>query len=222
MFEFNKVKVIGATKPLVDYIPDSEGILSYAARVSNPNNQENFDTAEGLLKYCVRNKHYSVFETCSITMEIETPRDIARQILRHRSFSFQEFSQRYAESTNFITRECRLQDTKNRQNSLEVEDKELLDWWEQSQKEVLDVVKVKYKEALDKGIAKEVARTILPEGLTVSKLYMQGTVRSWLHFIQVRDDEGVAQKEVVDVARKAKKELLYLYPFLESVIDNKG
>lgn len=221
MFEFNKVKVIGATKPLVDYIPDSEGILSYAARVSNPKNQENFDTAEGLLKYCVRNKHYSVFETCSITMEIETPRDIARQILRHRSFSFQEFSQRYAESTDFITRECRLQDTKNRQNSLEVEDKELLDWWEQSQKEVLDVVKVKYKEALDKGIAKEVARTILPEGLTVSKLYMQGTVRSWLHFIQVRDDEGVAQKEVVDVARKVKKELLKLYPFLESVIENK-
>lgn len=221
MFEFNKVKVIGATKPLVDYIPDGEGILSYAARVSNPNNQENFDTAEGLLKYCVRNKHYSVFETCSITMEIETPRDIARQILRHRSFSFQEFSQRYAESTDFITRECRLQDTKNRQNSLEVEDKELLDWWEQSQKEVLDVVKVKYKEALDKGIAKEVARTILPEGLTVSKLYMQGTVRSWLHFIQVRDDEGVAQKEVVDVARKVKKELLKLYPFLESVIEDK-
>ena len=221
MFEFNKVKVIGAPKPLVDYIPDGEGILSYAARVSNPNNQENFDTAEGLLKYCVRNKHYSVFETCSITMEIETPRDIARQILRHRSFSFQEFSQRYAESTDFITRECRLQDTKNRQNSLEVEDKELLDWWEQSQKEVLDVVKVKYKEALDKGIAKEVARTILPEGLTVSKLYMQGTVRSWLHFIQVRDDEGVAQKEVVDVARKVKKELLKLYPFLESVIEDK-
>lgn len=221
MFEFNKVKVIGATQPLVDYIPDGEGILSYAARVSNPNNQENFDTAEGLLKYCVRNKHYSVFETCSITMEIETPRDIARQILRHRSFSFQEFSQRYAESTDFITRECRLQDTKNRQNSLEVEDKELLGWWEQSQKEVLDIVKAKYKEALDKGIAKEVARTILPEGLTVSKLYMQGTVRSWLHFIQVRDDEGVAQKEVVDVARKAKKELLKLYPFLESVIENK-
>ena len=551
MFEFNRVKVIGATKPLVDYIPDGEGILSYAARVSNPNNQENFDTAEGLLKYCVRNKHYSVFETCSITMEIETPRDIARQILRHRSFSFQEFcvaegtkistlvggktkkvsiedlfkrfknkqywdmsenlvrvydedskslvsakikevfktgvkpvyeltldngrkvqstldhkfltqkgfkrledistedfvgtngvpvyqmqqwlaeakfeaiengtglqgiadkagvschtirkwlkihnlqftkkqvamyteiwnkglekelqprfgktvtedtrlkmqesslkgedsnlyksgsyrnfanevrdywykrknylvkklgqkcnlskvecdyddleidhilpvakfpelaydeeniqllsksahreksnkesserlltaswhkvvsieyvgeketydmeidhsshnyvangiithnSQRYAESTNFIARECRLQDTKNRQNSLEVEDKELLDWWEQSQKEVLDVVRVKYKEALDKGVAKEVARTLLPEGLTVSKLYMQGTVRSWLHFIQVRDDEGVAQKEVVDVARKAKKELLKLYPFLESVIENK-
>lgn len=221
MFEFNKVKAIGMTMPLVDYIPDSEGILSYAARVSNPANQENFDTAEGLLKYCVRNKHYSVFETCSITMEIETPRDIARQILRHRSFSFQEFSQRYAESTNFIERECRIQDDKNRQNSLDVEDEVLIDWWSDSQKEVLALVTSKYKEALDKGVAKEVARTILPEGLTVSTMYMQGSVRSWIHFIQVRDDEGVAQKEVVDVARKVKTELLKLYPFLESVINNK-
>lgn len=220
MFEFNKVKVIGATKPLVDYIPDSEGILSYAARVSNPANQDNFDTAEGLLKYCVRNKHYSVFETCSITMEIETPRDIARQILRHRSFSFQEFSQRYAESTNFIIRECRMQDTKNRQNSLEMQDKLTQGWWEDSQQEVLELVKRKYKEALGKGIAKEVARTLLPEGMTVTKMYMQGSVRSWLHFIQVRDDEGVAQKEVVDVARKVKVELLKLYPFLESVIND--
>lgn len=220
MFEFNKVKVIGATKPLVDYIPDSEGILSYAARVSNPANQDNFDTAEGLLKYCVRNKHYSVFETCSITMEIETPRDIARQILRHRSFSFQEFSQRYAESTNFIIRECRMQDTKNRQNSLEMQDRLTQGWWEDSQQEVLELVKRKYKEALGKGIAKEVARTLLPEGMTVTKMYMQGSVRSWLHFIQVRDDEGVAQKEVVDVARKVKVELLKLYPFLESVIND--
>ena len=220
MFEFNKVKVIGATKPLVDYIPDSEGILSYAARVSNPANQDNFDTAEGLLKYCVRNKHYSVFETCSITMEIETPRDIARQILRHRSFSFQEFSQRYAESTNFIIRECRMPDTQNRQNCLEMQDKLTQGWWEDSQQEVLELVKRKYKEALGKGIAKEVARTLLPEGMTVTKMYMQGSVRSWLHFIQVRDDEGVAQKEVVDVARKVKVELLKLYPFLESVIND--
>lgn len=220
MFEFNKVKVIGATKPLVEYIPDSEGILSYAARVSNPANQDNFDTAEGLLRYCVRNKHYSVFETCSVTMEIETPRDIARQILRHRSFSFQEFSQRYAESTNFIIRECRMQDTKNRQNSLEMQDRLTQGWWEDSQQEVLELVKRKYKEALGKGIAKEVARTLLPEGMTVTKMYMQGSVRSYLHFIQVRDDEGVAQKEVVDVARKVKVELLKLYPFLESVIND--
>lgn len=556
MFDFNKVKVIGATKPLVDYIPDSEGILSYAARVSNPANQDNFDTAEGLLKYCVRNKHYSVFETCSITMEIETPRDIARQILRHRSFSFQEFcvaegtkistlvggntkkvaiedlfkrfqnkqywdmsenvvrvydeesktltnakikevfktgikpvyeltldngrkvqstldhkfltqngfkclkdistedfvgtngvpvyqmqqwlaeakfeaiengtglqgmadkagvsyhtirkwlkvhnlqftkkqvamynevwnkgldkelqprfgqtvtedtrfkmqksslkgedsnlyktgnyrnfanevrdywykrknylvkklgqkcnlskiecdyddleidhilpvvkfpelaydeeniqllsksahreksnqesskrlltaswhkvvsiecvgeketydmeidhsshnyvangiithnSQRYAESTNFITRECRLQDDKNRQNSIDIDRSDsnqdsIATVWRGMQVELIELAQKNYQQALKMGIAKEVARTLLPEGMTMTKMYMQGSVRSWLHFIQVRDDEGVAQKEVVDVARKVKVELLKLYPFLESVINQK-
>lgn len=218
MFDFNKVKVIGVTQPVVDFIPDSEGILSYAARVSNQANQENFDTAAGLLKYCVRNKHYSVFETCSITMEIETPRDIARQILRHRSFSFQEFSQRYAQSTNFITRECRLQDTKNRQNSLECFDEYTAHVWKVMQQELLDVAEKNYQHALDIGIAKEVARTLLPEGLTMSKMYMQGSVRSWIHFIQVRDDEGVAQKEVVDVARKVKVELLKHFPCLSEVI----
>lgn len=218
MFDFNKVKVIGVTQPVADFIPDSEGILSYAARVSNQTNQENFDTAAGLLKYCVRNKHYSVFETCSITMEIETPRDIARQILRHRSFSFQEFSQRYAQSTNFITRECRLQDTKNRQNSLECFDEDTAHVWKVMQQEILAVAEKNYQHALDIGIAKEVARTLLPEGLTMSKMYMQGSVRSWLHFIQVRDDEGVAQKEVVDVARKVKVELLKHFPCLAEVI----
>lgn len=209
------------TMPLVDYIPDSEGILSYAARVSNEGNQENFDTAEGLLKYCVRNKHFSVFETCSITVEIETPRDIARQILRHRSFSFQEFSQRYAESTNFIKRECRMQDDKNRQNSLECVDEDTAHVWSVMQDEVMTAANKNYKHALSIGIAKEVARTLLPEGMTITKMYMQGSVRSWIHFIQVRDDEGVAQKEVVDIARKVKAELLKLYPFLESVINNK-
>ena len=214
MFDFNKVKVIGVTQPVVDFIPDSEGILSYTARVSNPDNQENFDTANKLLDYCVRNKHYSVFETCSLTMEIETPRDIARQILRHRSFSFQEFSQRYAQSTNFILRECREQDEKNRQNSLECFDEDTAHVWKVMQQEVLGVVQKNYQHALSIGIAKEVARTILPEGLTMSKMYMQGSIRSWLHFIQVRDDEGVAQKEVVDVARKAKVALLQYFPSL--------
>lgn len=215
MFDFNKVKVIGVTQPVVDFIPDSEGVLSYAARVSNPSNQENFNTANKLLEYCVRHKHYSVFETCSVTMEIETPRDIARQILRHRSFSFQEFSQRYAQSTNFILRECREQDETNRQNSIGLEDEDpLVSWWVEAQDEVLGVVMKRYEKALEYGIAKEVARTILPEGLTMSKMYMQGSVRSWLHFIQVRDDEGVAQKEVVDVARKAKIELLRYFPSL--------
>lgn len=221
MFDFNKVKVIGVTKPVVDFIPDSEGILSYAARVSSPNNQENFDTAGKLLAYCVKHKHYSVFETCSLTMEIETPRDIARQILRHRSFSFQEFSQRYAQSTNFIERECRLQDDKNRQNSFETEDTFLKDQWKQLQEEVRNIAQNNYEKALSLGFAKEVSRVLLPEGLTMSKMYMNGTVRSWLHFIQVRDDEGVAQKEVVDVARKAKIELLKHFPCLEEVLNNK-
>jgi thymidylate synthase (FAD) len=218
MFDFNKVRAIGVTVPVVDDIPNSEGILSYTARVSNPQNQDNFETAGKLLQYCVKHKHYSVFETCNLVMEIETPRDIARQILRHRSFSFQEFSQRYAQAQNFITRECRMQDEKNRQNSLESGDVGTNLWWEAEQKNLVDHIEWFYKEALDKGIAKEVARTILPEGLTMSRMYMNGTVRSWLHFIEVRDDEGVAQKEVVDVARKAKVELLNHFPFLEEVI----
>ena len=225
MFEFNKVKVIGVTQPVVDFIPDSEGILSYAARVSSPNNQENFDTAGKLLTYCVKYKHYSVFETCSLTMEIETPRDIARQILRHRSFSFQEFSQRYAQSTEFIERECRMQDTKNRQNSIDVyhgdgeKEAGIISDWYNLQQEVLEVAKANYETALSLGIAKEVARVLLPEGLTMSKMYMNGTIRSWLHFTQVRDDEGIAQKEVVDVARKAKVELLKHFPCLEEVLN---
>ena len=218
MFEFNKVKVIGVTQPVVDFIPDSEGILSYAARVSSPNNQENFDTAGKLLAYCVKHKHYSVFETCSLTMEIETPRDIARQILRHRSFSFQEFSQRYAQSTEFIERECRLQDNKNRQNSFRTEDEALTLEWYKLQEEVRVIAQNNYEKALSLGLAKETCRVLLPEGLTLSKLYMQGSVRSWVHFIQVRNDEGVAQLEVVDVARKAKVELLKHFPCLEEVI----
>ena len=219
MFEFNKVKVIGVTQPVVDFIPDSEGILSYAARVSSPNNQENFDTAGKLLAYCVKHKHYSVFETCSLTMEIETPRDIARQILRHRSFSFQEFSQRYAQSTEFIERECRLQDNKNRQNSFRTEDDALTSEWYKLQEEVRVIAQNNYEKALSLGLAKETCRVLLPEGLTLSKLYMQGSVRSWIHFIQVRDDEGVAQLEVVDVARKAKVELLKHFPCLEEVLN---
>ena len=218
MFGFNKVRAIGVTVPVVDDIPDSEGILSFAARVSNPQNQDNFETAGKLLQYCVKHKHYSVFETCNIVMEIETPRDIARQILRHRSFSFQEFSQRYAQAQNFITRECRTQDDKNRQNSISDVTNEQKAWWYGAQLEILERVEELYEGALSMGIAKEVARVILPEGLTMSRMYMNGTVRSWLHFIDVRDDEGVAQKEVVDVARKAKVELLKHFPFLEEVI----
>lgn len=218
MFDFIKCKVIGVTQPVVDFIPDSEGIISYAARVSAPQNQSNFDTAAKLLKYCVEHQHYSVFETCNITMEIEAPRDIARQILRHRSFSFQEFSQRYAESTDFITRECRLQDEKNRQNSIATDDLMLQDYWKIAQEEVLELVKFHYEKALMLGIAKEVSRCLLPEGLTMSKMYMNGTVRSWLHYIQLRGENGT-QLEHTDVAKKAKVEVLKFFPFLESVLE---
>ena len=221
-YDFIKVRVVGVTQPVLDFIPDSEGILSYAARVSSPHNQGNFDTAAKLLKYCVEHKHYSVFETANITMEVEAPRDIARQLLRHRSFTFQEFSQRYAESTDFITRECRLQDHKNRQNSLDMDtdndDEHNLTshWWDSAQADVLDRVNEIYKEALEKGIAKEVARVILPEGLTMSKLYVNGTVRSWLHYCDLRDGNGT-QREHEDLAKKCKVEVLKHFPFLENV-----
>ena len=210
------MRVVGVTQPVLDFIPDSEGILSYAARVSSPQNQGNFDTAAKLLKYCVEHKHYSVFETANITMEVEAPRDIARQLLRHRSFTFQEFSQRYAESTDFITRECRLQDHKNRQNSVNTEDVGTNLWWEAEQENLVDHILWLYKEALEKGVAKEVARVILPEGLTMSKLYVNGTVRSWLHYCELRDGNGT-QREHADLAKKCKVEVLKHFPFLENV-----
>ena len=216
-YDFIKARVVGVTQPVLDFIPDSEGILSYAARVSSPQNQGNFDTAAKLLKYCVEHKHYSVFETANITMEVEAPRDIARQLLRHRSFTFQEFSQRYAESTDFITRECRLQDHKNRQNSMDSEDTGTNLWWETEQENLVDHILWLYKEALEKGVAKEVARVILPEGLTMSKLYVNGTVRSWLHYCELRDKKGESQAEHVDLARKCKVEVLKHFPFLENV-----
>lgn len=218
MFEFIKCKVIGVTQPVVDFIPDSEGIISYAARVSAPQNQSNFDTATKLLKYCVEHQHYSVFETCNITMEIEAPRDIARQILRHRSFSFQEFSQRYAESTDFIIRECRLQDEKNRQNSIATDNVMDHEYWEIAQQEVLELVKFHYEKALMLGYAKECARVILPEGLTMSKMYMNGTVRSWLHYCSLREANGT-QLEHQDVAIKCKEEVVKFFPFLKEVMD---
>ena len=212
-------RVIGVTKPVVDFIPDSEDIISFCARVSNPNNQTQFNTSEKLLRYCIRNSHWSVFETVSLTMEIECPRDIARQILRHRSFSFQEFSQRYAEATNFITRECRMQDNKNRQNSNETEDYNLKQWWEDKQGYLLADVQRLYQEALGKGIAKEVARCVLPEGLTMSKMYMNGTLRSWLHYLDLRQNNGT-QKEHREVALKCKEAIKEYFPTLVEMLNN--
>jgi len=178
----------------------AEEFIAYAARVSNPRNQNNAETAPKLLKYLIREGHWSPFEMVSMTMEIKTTRDIAKQILRHRSFSFQEFSQRYAEADEFTTREARLQDPKNRQNSVETEDRELAEWWNMAQKELIQKSKLVYQTALDHGIAKEQARAVLPEGNTVTTLYMSGTLRSWIHYCQLRMGNGT-QKEHAIIAK---------------------
>lgn len=216
--DFIETKVIGVTKSVVDFIPDSEGIISFAARVSAPKNQTNFDTAERLLNYCIKHSHWSVFETVSLTMEIKCPRDIARQILRHRSFSFQEFSQRYAESTEFIRRECRLQDDKNRQNSIKTDDELLKADWDSRQQKLLMEVRETYQWALDNGIAKEVARVVLPEGLTMSNMYMNGTLRSWLHYIDLRSKNGTQLEHVV-VAEKCREAIKEYFPTLINTLE---
>lgn len=193
---------------LVWVTPDAEQLIGYCARVSNPDNQDNPDVA-GLLKYCVRNSHWSVFEMASACIEINAPRDITRQILRHRSFSFQEFSQRYAEVDKLPFsgyREARLQDTKNRQNSISLENNHLKEEWEEMQSTILYTVENFYKKALAKGMAKECARVILPEGLTPSRVYMSGTIRSWLHYLQVRQGNGT-QKEHIEIANQIYKVL---------------
>lgn len=219
-FDYIKAKVIGVTTPSVEYIPDSEGIISYAARVSSPDNQQNFETAGGLLKYCMKNHHWSVFDMANVVIEVEVPRDIARQVLRHSSMKFQEFSQRYAVAQNFVIREARLQDNKNRQNSFDVDDFELQAEWGRRQQEVIKLVNEHYQWAVspEVGIAKECARVILPEGNTMSYLYANSTVRSWITYLSVRDDPCVTQKEHVYLARIIKKELLKHFPFLEEVL----
>ncbi len=184
------------TAKLIWTTPDADKHIGYCARVSNPNNQDNPNIA-GLLGYCAKNHHWSVFEMASVCIEVSTTRDIARQLLRHRSFSFQEFSQRYADATqlgDFAIRECRLQDNKNRQNSLETDDFELTVWWAAAQKRMIAETDFLYSEALKRGIAKEQARALLPEGLTPSKLYVTGTMRSWITFLQARLDPST-QKE---------------------------
>ena len=215
----NTAKIVAITNPLIEGVDTADQFIAYAARVSNPSNQMNNETSEKLLKYCIRNSHFSVFEMGNVVMEIETTRDIARQILRHRSFSFQEFSQRYADPTKdlgFVTREARLQDTKNRQNSIEVEDNNLQNEWYRSQQRVLFAVEREYKWAIDNGIAKEQARAVLPEGLTVSRMYMNGTLRSWIHYCQLRIGNGT-QKEHREVAASAWSQLALYFAFLSSI-----
>lgn len=190
---------------LVHITPDAEKHIAYCARVSAPDNQNN-ENYVGLLNYCKKHKHWSVFEMANVCLEINAPRDISRQILRHRSFHFQEFSQRYADASKlgFIERECRLQDTKNRQNSIPTDDYNTNTWWELVAREVISHNISYYQEALEEGIAKEVARTLLPEGLTMSRLYMNGTVRDWIHYCEVRCGNGT-QKEHILVAEKCKE-----------------
>lgn len=202
----NKVKVIWST-------PNGEDLIAHMARVSAPANQEAGTDSSRLIKYLVKHKHWSPFEMVNVCMEIETTRDIARQILRHRSFSFQEFSQRYAEVQGYALSEARLQDIKNRQNSLDTEDRELQAWWTAKQREALFTARMVYDEALAMGIAKEVARKVLPEGNTMSKMYMNGTLRSWMHYVDIRCD-AATQKEHRDVALKCKEELIKLFPHI--------
>ncbi len=208
-----KVSTVWAT-------PEGEALVAFMARVSNPGNQDNPASAPKLIKYLAKNNHWSPFEMVNICMEIETTRDIARQILRHRSFSFQEFSQRYAEvpQDGFEYGEARLQDSKNRQNSLESDDKELQKWWTATQARAALDAQFLYKEALDKGIAKEVARKLLPEGLTVSRMYMSGTLRSWLHYVGIRCD-AATQKEHREVALLCKQEIAKAFPSMLEVLN---
>lgn len=225
-----KVKLVSYSKPSREFydegLMDVQDLIAYCARVSNPSNQFNLETSEKLIKYLIKHQHWSPLEMVSACIEITTTRDIARQILRHRSFSFQEFSQRYADPTAelsqaFVTREARFQDTKNRQNSVEFDmtddTQRLLAYeWERAQKRVLYAVEKEYKWAIANGIAKEQARAVLPEGLTVSRMYMNGTLRSWIHFIELRSANGT-QKEHREVALECAKAIAEIFPMAKDL-----
>ena len=227
-----KVKLISYSKPsramYDEGLTDAQELIAYCARVSNPSNQFNMETADKLIRYLIKHKHWSPLEMVSACLEIETTRDIARQILRHRSFAFQEFSQRYADPTaelanSFVVREARLQDTKNRQNSVELDmtdekQKMLAIEWERAQKRVLFAVEKEYKWAIENGIAKEQARAVLPEGLTASRLYMNGTLRSWIHFIELRSGHGT-QKEHMEVARECAQVIAEAFPMATEFVN---
>jgi thymidylate synthase (FAD) len=192
--------------------------VAYCARVSNPGNQTNTETSEKLIRYLIRNAHWSPLEMVSVCLEIETTRDIARQILRHRSFSFQEFSQRYAVAdVEFENREARLQDTANRQNSIDTQDAGLKQHWEKQQRQVQDYARSAYQWALARGIAKEQARAVLPEGMTASRLYMQGTLRSWVHYIELRSGNGT-QLEHRDIARACAQTIKPIFPMITEFV----
>jgi len=226
-----KVKLISYSQPSEDFsnegIDDIQDLIAYCARVSNPSNQLNSETSTRLLNYLAKHAHWSPFEMVSACLEIETTRDIARQILRHRSFSFQEFSQRYANPTtdlDFELREARLQDPKNRQNSVELDlenneqDAALYLLWNDKQQAVIDAARDAYSWAIENGIAKEQARAVLPEGNTVSRMYMNGTIRSWIHYIDLRAGNGT-QKEHMDIAVEVAKAITNIFPLAEEYVD---
>ena len=213
-----KVKLISYSKAADSGDQSIQDLVAYCARVSNPANQQNTETNEKLIKYLIKNNHWSPLEMVSICLEIETTRDIARQILRHRSFSFQEFSQRYAvASLGFCPKEARLQDKKNRQNSIAVEDEALAGEWEKQQQMVTETAEKAYKWALDNNIAKEQARAVLPEGMTVSRMYMNGTLRSWVHYILLRRENGT-QKEHQEVAIACGEVIQTIFPMFKDIL----
>jgi thymidylate synthase (FAD) len=210
------VRLISYSQP-PDHNQSLQDLVAYCARVSNPSNQNNVETNEKLIKYLINHQHWSPLEMVNICLEIETTRDIARQILRHRSFSFQEFSQRYAVADlDFTLRESRLQDSKNRQNSIEIEDEELQKKWNLLQSQVSETAKQSYEWALENGIAKEQARVVLPEGMTKSRLYMNGSLRSWVHYIQLRKSNGT-QKEHREVALECAKIISSIFPIIDTL-----
>ena len=209
-----KVQLVSYSKPVLEGLETPTDLVAYCARVSNPSNQFNSETAEKLIKYLVKHQHWSPLEMATMCLEIETTRDIARQILRHRSFSFQEFSQRYADPTKdleFVTREARLQDPTNRQNSISGAELFVQYEWNRKQQELLDHVKQVYRWAIDNNIAKEQARAVLPEGLTMSRMYMSGTLRSWIHYIHLRSGNGT-QKEHMVIAKECAKVIAEVFP----------
>jgi len=218
------VRLLSHSQPTQEFvnqgIDDAQELVAYCARVSNPSNQLNTDTSAKLINYLVKHQHWSPLEMVSACIEITTTRDIARQILRHRSFSFQEFSQRYADPTkdlDFVLREARLQDTKNRQNSINTDDQDLALWWDGAQQEVIALVRKHYTRAIERGIAKEQARAILPEGNTVSRLYMNGTLRSWIHFIELRSANGT-QREHQEVALACAQVIAQIFPIAADLV----
>ena len=218
------VKLLSYSQPTGEFrnmgISDAQELIAYCARVSNPSNQLNTETSEKLIRYLIKHQHWSPLEMVSACIEITTTRDIARQILRHRSFSFQEFSQRYADPTKdlaFVTREARLQDTKNRQNSIQTDDERLQREWELRQNNVITEARMAYQWAIDNGIAKEQARAVLPEGLTESRLYMNGTLRSWVHFIELRSGHGT-QLEHQEIAKACAKVIAEIFPMTTDLV----